>query len=179
MAIWNRDNLRLFTILAHHSVGIEILPGDPKTWLPEGSDDKLFLYEERNLGIPHKVVYRAYLEAAHIFYNARKKGPIKDYKAGNLNANLMYSRSLPFRVPGHEFRDDPKPLSLLPIIKLKATGKSPPELLGSDLDSSEYVAGLDADMIPEPNWRKYASNRSYICLMIPAWRILTKSMEYS
>ena len=87
MAIWNRDNLRLFTILVHHSVGIEILPGDPKTWLPEGSDDKLFLYEERNLGIPHKVVYRAYLEAAHIFYNARKAWPPSTDKERGTLAN--------------------------------------------------------------------------------------------
>ncbi|KAK7691732.1 hypothetical protein QCA50_005132 [Cerrena zonata] len=55
-------------------VGIEILPGDPSAWLPECSNNRPFLFEERNLGIPLKAVCRAYLEASHIFSNARKAG---------------------------------------------------------------------------------------------------------
>ena len=49
----------------------------------------------------------------NLYYTARKKSPVKDYKAGNLNHGLEFTKTLP----------------------------SP---------AADIVAGLDADMIPEP-----------------------------
>lgn len=51
----------------------------------------------------------------NLYYTARKKSPVKDYKAGNLNHGLEFTKTLP----------------------------SP---------AADIVAGLDADMIPEPEW---------------------------
>ncbi|OCL06230.1 glycosyltransferase family 2 protein [Glonium stellatum] len=50
-----------------------------------------------------------------LYYTAREKPPVKDYKAGNLNHGLNFIKALP----------------------------NPP---------ADFVAGLDADMIPEPEW---------------------------
>lgn len=124
----------------------------------------------------------------NVFYTARVKGPVKDYKAGNLNHGLMHSRMTPR--PSSSYRD---------ILEVKSAFSSRTTLVREkvvdpDMDSesftlrparvhfyknpsshstrssltiadsnfhsaltagstiSEYVAGLDADMIPEPHW---------------------------
>jgi cellulose synthase/poly-beta-1,6-N-acetylglucosamine synthase-like glycosyltransferase len=92
------------------------------------------------------------LPYTNVFYNARKKGPIKDYKAGNLNAGLAFSKNLPWSASCspedektepqlyHEDEEEKSPLS---------------HVLGYSSNGSRFVAGLDADMIPEPHWRKF------------------------
>lgn len=51
----------------------------------------------------------------NLYHTARKKSPVKDYKAGNLNHGLELTKTLPG-------------------------------------PAADIVAGLDADMIPEPEW---------------------------
>jgi cellulose synthase/poly-beta-1,6-N-acetylglucosamine synthase-like glycosyltransferase len=105
-----------------------------------------------------------------LIYTARDKPAIKDYKAGNLNHGLKFSRALPnqpWRVGvayfeessgsasaskkssaatlvGSETDEMPKPIaSPLPpaVYELEDTSVS--------MLASEYIVGIDADMIPE------------------------------
>ena len=107
-----------------------------------------------------------------LIYTAREKPTVKDYKAGNLNHGLRFSKSLPNQVwrMGNNFYDD-MPASQFPSKKSSAA-----TLVGSGSDAdempkpiakplpptvyeledtseffrpSEYVVGIDADMIPE------------------------------
>ncbi|CAL1711325.1 unnamed protein product [Somion occarium] len=81
-------------------LGIEILPGDASAWLPEGSNERPFLFEERNLGIPSKVLYRAYLEAVHIFAEARRTWhPISE---SNKTALIHSSSVILLANPAHQ-----------------------------------------------------------------------------
>lgn len=103
----------------------------------------------------------------HLHYHARVKGPIKDYKAGNLNAGLQYSGSLhPLTFSWPVSQE-----TLAAQEKSSVTPKSP-AVAEYSVDCStidlgvehgvpvytklapwgQYVAGLDADMIPEPHW---------------------------
>jgi cellulose synthase/poly-beta-1,6-N-acetylglucosamine synthase-like glycosyltransferase len=105
-----------------------------------------------------------------LIYTTREKPAVKDYKAGNLNHGLKFSRALPnqsWRV-GVTYIEEP-PGSSFPSKKSSAA-----TLVGSDTDempkpiakalpptvyeledtsvslqASEYVVGIDADMIPE------------------------------
>jgi cellulose synthase/poly-beta-1,6-N-acetylglucosamine synthase-like glycosyltransferase len=107
----------------------------------------------------------------NVFYNARKKRPVKDYKAGNLNAGLAFSRSLPMPNYSHPYLlestvpdsqpqrvdESKKPLSdFLVVEHTSEVGAVTPH--GDEKchysKGSTFVAGLDADMIPEPHWRK-------------------------
>jgi protein prenyltransferase alpha subunit repeat containing protein 1 len=54
------------------SATVEIIPGDGNEWLPEGTEPhKRFLLVDQNLGVPHKVLYQAYLEAVAAFRRTR------------------------------------------------------------------------------------------------------------
>lgn len=145
----------------------------------------------------------------HIYYTARVKGPVKDYKAGNLNHGLKYSRMTPrfypqsyspimekpeatmqtnvresvcppLHSPG--FTDwlrrklpmndnvncsedsllNTKPKALYEIHEMSSCSSMQSSVKSVNYDNartdgagstiSEYVAGLDADMIPEPQW---------------------------
>ncbi|KAI0090727.1 hypothetical protein BDY19DRAFT_730663 [Irpex rosettiformis] len=53
-------------------LAIEIIPGNGDEWLPEGTEPhKRFLLVEDNLGVPQKVLYKAYLEATALFRSYR------------------------------------------------------------------------------------------------------------
>lgn len=109
----------------------------------------------------------------NLFYTARAKGLVKDYKAGNLNHGLLFSSRTPWTVEKHSDPDYP----LAALLRTAVLGYSPSIRGFSDdiplLESpsstrsiynenvtfdtvgtttSEYVAGLDADMIAEPHW---------------------------
>ncbi|GJE91388.1 protein prenyltransferase alpha subunit repeat-containing protein [Phanerochaete sordida] len=66
---------RLGSALNGPLVSVEMLPGDGKEWLvldPSISEPpQEFLLMEGNLGIPHKILYKAYLEASLLFKTAR------------------------------------------------------------------------------------------------------------
>ncbi|KAF2759334.1 nucleotide-diphospho-sugar transferase [Pseudovirgaria hyperparasitica] len=108
------------------------------------------------------------LPYSHVFYTARVKGPIKDYKAGNLNASLAYSRMKPMSSRCCMDKELPSPPQLVSTASsvlefpFESSRESlmfdskviPLEILSISSDHSEYVAGLDADMIPEPHWLK-------------------------
>jgi cellulose synthase/poly-beta-1,6-N-acetylglucosamine synthase-like glycosyltransferase len=94
------------------------------------------------------------LPYANVFYNARKKGPVKDYKAGNLNANLIYSGSLPAHISSNGSTNFREIFNVKEGFESVSDSMSVPVLKVTDFDASEYVAGLDADMIPEPHWRE-------------------------
>ncbi len=54
------------------SISVEIIPGTGDEWLPEGTEShKRFLVVENNLGVPQKVLYKAYLEATTVFRRCR------------------------------------------------------------------------------------------------------------
>ena len=130
----------------------------------------------------------------NLFYTARTKGPKRDYKAGNLNHGLRFSRTHPRDSGAHlnvssqgkhhyderfypvSLREQPSTSELCSIYTTSreaASGCSSrldlpmiwstEELMLQDSSSdaasdvtattiSDYVAGLDADMIPEPDW---------------------------
>lgn len=147
----------------------------------------------------------------HIYYTARVKGPVKDYKAGNLNHGLRYSRMTPrfhhqsyspfmekpeatlksninvresvcppLHSPGftdwlrrkfamHDMVNSSedsllfkKPMAMHEVREISSCSSLQSSDKSIDSDSahsdgagstiSEYVAGLDADMIPEPQW---------------------------
>ncbi|KAI0343732.1 hypothetical protein BDW22DRAFT_1483728 [Trametopsis cervina] len=51
---------------------IEIIPGNGDEWLPEDTEPhKRFLFEEDHLGIPHKILCRAYVGATEAFRRSR------------------------------------------------------------------------------------------------------------
>jgi cellulose synthase/poly-beta-1,6-N-acetylglucosamine synthase-like glycosyltransferase len=105
-----------------------------------------------------------------LIYTAREKPVVKDYKAGNLNHGLRFSKSLPnqsWRAATNYFEE----MSASPFPSKKSSAAT---LVGSDSDemptpiakplpptvyeledtseffkASEYVVGIDADMIPE------------------------------
>lgn len=124
----------------------------------------------------------------HLVYTSRTKGPVRDYKAGNLNHGLRYSRMVTRTARGgcpqeqqgtaHTTSGSSSSSVTLPykshvrVSQLTAvTGTSdrteqnhfvqsgnedslPPRLWAIDLDEceelSEFIAGLDADMICDP-----------------------------
>lgn len=57
------------------SESVEIIPGDGKEFLPpESSGTPVdFLLIDGNLGVPQKILYKAYLEAVHLFHRYRTK----------------------------------------------------------------------------------------------------------
>lgn len=56
------------------SISVEIIPGTGDEWLPEETEPhKRFLVVENNLGVPQKVLYKAYLEATAVFRCCRTK----------------------------------------------------------------------------------------------------------
>lgn len=104
-----------------------------------------------------------------LIYTSRDKPVVKDYKAGNLNHGLRFSKSLPnqsWRATTNYFEE----MSASPFPSKKSSAAT---LVGSDdemptpiakplpptvyeledtsefFKSSEYVVGIDADMIPE------------------------------
>lgn len=107
------------------------------------------------------------LQHTQLHYTARIKGPVKDYKAGNLNAGLSYSGSL------HPLSFS-LPASKEGVVVNEKEPESPRTIIATDTDATgstvdlgiehgvpmcvelapwgQYVAGLDADMIPEPHW---------------------------
>lgn len=145
----------------------------------------------------------------HIYYTARVKGPVKDYKAGNLNHGLKYSRMTPRfyhqsyspvmekpeatvqttiresvcpplhsprfsdwlrrKLPMNDNINDSednllhsKPKAMYEIHESSSCSSMQSSFKSLNYDNarddgagstiSEYVAGLDADMIPEPQW---------------------------
>ncbi|KAK5118772.1 hypothetical protein LTR85_007978 [Meristemomyces frigidus] len=125
-------------------------------------------------------------QADLVFYTTRVKGLVKDYKAGNLNHGLSYSRTLSSssQQGAHgEILEALSPSSVSSSSASSSTGdltddksatasvnadNGKPEdaedtdaklatriqenVLGNRRVAGEYVAGLDADMIPEPQW---------------------------
>lgn len=99
----------------------------------------------------------------NLFYTSRVKGAVKDYKAGNLNYGLQHSASL-LGLPAVEREISEASLSSNSLgTHRPATISSATTPFGSNCVSElslirqtppwgEYVAGLDADMIPEPHW---------------------------
>lgn len=108
------------------------------------------------------------VQYSNLHYMARIKGPVKDYKAGNLNAGLAFSASLqplsfPSWSPSQEtLTGSMEDLSPEKVMKaLTFSNNSSAIDLGAQQEIvsqyklapwGQYVAGLDADMIPEPHW---------------------------
>lgn len=107
----------------------------------------------------------------NVYYTSRIKGPVKDYKAGNLNHGLLFSSQVSKTTSNYHFLGPSPPALSLSIISRSTISFHSSTDAASMLDSrpstwagliekgtlsgsmsSEYVAGLDADMIPEPHW---------------------------
>jgi cellulose synthase/poly-beta-1,6-N-acetylglucosamine synthase-like glycosyltransferase len=106
-----------------------------------------------------------------LIYTAREKPAVKDYKAGNLNHGLQFSKSLPNQswrknanyyeeISGSQFPSKKSSAATLVGSGLndevpKPIAKSLPSTLyeledtSASFPASEYVVGIDADMIPE------------------------------
>lgn len=52
---------------------IEILPGEIDGWVPQSTPTYPFLFVERNLGVPQKVLYKAYAVAVPAYFGLRKE----------------------------------------------------------------------------------------------------------
>ena len=109
----------------------------------------------------HALVY------SHLHYSARIKGPIKDYKAGNLNAGLAFSGALlPLTFSSSASKEtvavDEKQCDTPKLDESAISSAGSSTLNLSSVHATpmfvkleawgQYVAGLDADMIPEPHW---------------------------
>ncbi|RPD52754.1 protein prenylyltransferase [Lentinus tigrinus ALCF2SS1-7] len=65
---------RLAELLNVPPISIELLPGDGSEWLAVASPDHApFLFTDRNLGVPQKAAYKAYLEAVSRFRSVRPR----------------------------------------------------------------------------------------------------------
>jgi cellulose synthase/poly-beta-1,6-N-acetylglucosamine synthase-like glycosyltransferase len=107
-----------------------------------------------------------------LIYTAREKPAVKDYKAGNLNHGLKFSKSLPNQswrmgthfyeeMPGSQFPSKKSSAATLvgsgsdldempkPIAKALPPTVYELEDTSAYFSASEYVVGIDADMIPE------------------------------
>lgn len=106
-----------------------------------------------------------------LIYTAREKPTVKDYKAGNLNHGLRFSKSLPNsswrtevnyyeEMPGSMFPSKKSSAATLvgtadldempkPIAKALPPTVYELEDTSATFPASEYVVGIDADMIPE------------------------------
>jgi protein prenyltransferase alpha subunit repeat containing protein 1 len=52
---------------------IEILPGAIDGWVPESTPTYPFLFAEDNLGVPQRVLYKAYMVAVHAYFGFRNE----------------------------------------------------------------------------------------------------------
>ena len=104
-----------------------------------------------------------------LIYTAREKPTVKDYKAGNLNHGLRFSKSLPnqaWRIGNNFYEESPFPSKKSSAATLVGSGSDADEMpkpiakalpstvyeledTSEFFRSSEYVVGIDADMIPE------------------------------
>jgi len=57
----------------HLRQSVEILPGDIAGWVPESTPTYPFLFAEDNLGVPQKVLYKAYLVAVRAYFALRNE----------------------------------------------------------------------------------------------------------
>lgn len=112
------------------------------------------------------------ITSPNLIYTAREKPPVKDYKAGNLNHGLRISKeisnlawqskplyseeALKFEFPskkssaatlvgtGSDSDEMPKPIATPLTPTIFEWDEAP-----SSSNSSQYIVGIDADMIPE------------------------------
>jgi len=77
-----RKTQKIFAQLEHtianfHRVtirqSVEILPGEIDGWVPESTPTYPFLFAERNLGVPQKVLYKAYTVAVPAYFGLRNE----------------------------------------------------------------------------------------------------------
>ncbi|TFK85127.1 hypothetical protein K466DRAFT_601437 [Polyporus arcularius HHB13444] len=65
---------KLAKLLNEPPISVELLPGDGSEWLANASSEHApFLFVDRNLGVPQKAAYKAYLEAVPHFQSARQR----------------------------------------------------------------------------------------------------------
>jgi cellulose synthase/poly-beta-1,6-N-acetylglucosamine synthase-like glycosyltransferase len=128
---------------------------------------RIFVCDDGASGPLQKAIDLHAVEYPHLHYTARVKGPLKYYKAGNLNHGLTCSGSLHplsiFRSASDEALAIGKHVVGLPksLALAESSVSSSTTYLNTEarhlthVESapwSEYIAGLDADMIPEPHW---------------------------
>lgn len=112
------------------------------------------------------------IDGPKLIYTAREKPKVKDYKAGNLNHGLRFSQALPNQawrigvsyyeeIPGSGFPSKKSSAATLvgtgsdadempkPIAKALPPTVHELEDTSFCLQPSEYIVGIDADMIPE------------------------------
>ncbi|KAI9064535.1 hypothetical protein FKP32DRAFT_1591350 [Trametes sanguinea] len=69
---------KLGDLLNHPPVSVELLPGDGSEWFTEDSPQEIiqhapFLFVEGNLGVPHKLAYKLYLQSVPTFQECRAR----------------------------------------------------------------------------------------------------------
>jgi cellulose synthase/poly-beta-1,6-N-acetylglucosamine synthase-like glycosyltransferase len=128
---------------------------------------RIFVCDDGASGPLQKAIDSHAVEYPHLHYTARVKGLVKDYKAGNLNHGLTCSGSLHplsiFRSASDETPTVGKHVVGLPKALAVAESSVSSSTTYLDIEAKhltqvksapwgEYVAGLDADMVPEPHW---------------------------
>ncbi|KAM5542905.1 hypothetical protein V8D89_003289, partial [Ganoderma adspersum] len=83
------------------SISIELLPGDASEWLASAPPEHTpFLFVDNNLGVPHKLAYKAYLEAVARFRAVRPRHNASDCSH---SAELLTSSAVLLLVnPAHQ-----------------------------------------------------------------------------
>ncbi|KAH7927476.1 hypothetical protein BV22DRAFT_1127390 [Leucogyrophana mollusca] len=63
----------LVSLLQSNPTSIEILPGDASTWVQEGTNTFPFLFIDNNLGVPQKILYKAFMVGMANFKLSRRQ----------------------------------------------------------------------------------------------------------
>ncbi|PIL33401.1 hypothetical protein GSI_04022 [Ganoderma sinense ZZ0214-1] len=92
---------RLGDLLNVPPISIELLPGDASEWLASAPPEHApFLFVDNNLGVPHKLAYKAYLEAVARFRAVRPRHDSIDHSH---SAELLASSAVLLLVnPAHQ-----------------------------------------------------------------------------
>lgn len=133
---------------------------------------RVFLSDDAKSDALKAAVAALDITGPHLIYTAREKPPIKDYKAGNLNHGLRISKEMtnlawqnrwPYPEEAFKFDFPSKESSAATLVgigsdsdeisKPIATPLTPTMLEWDEVpasnNSSQYIVGIDADMIPE------------------------------
>ena len=86
----------------HPRKSIEILPGETDAWVPESTTTYPFLFGEGNLGVPKKVLYKAYMVAIRAYFDLRNESRRSILSPSQSNLLDSLTRVILFANPAHQ-----------------------------------------------------------------------------
>ena len=93
---------RLLTLSCRCRQSIEILPGEIAGWVPESTPTHPFLFVEDNLGVPQKVLYRAYMVAVRAYFGLRNESRKSTPSLPQSNRLDRFTRVVLLANPAHQ-----------------------------------------------------------------------------